>query len=125
MSEQPYLHEVFESLSQPGRVGKTEADILNAPVITERVSEYQSRGLFGARHFDTYVWQLPIPAFDKMNDSHLRLVTLAKHAECVSADAEVEGLGFQKARRIVRQRLDEDGVLKLINTLVTDLLDGR
>lgn len=27
MSEQPHLHEVFESLSQPGRVGKTEADI--------------------------------------------------------------------------------------------------
>lgn len=99
--------------------------ILNAPVITERVSEYQSRGLFGARHFDTYVWQLPIPAFDKMNDSHLRLVTLAKQAEIVAVNTDVEGMGFQKARRLVRQALEDDGVLSSINDLVTDLLDGK
>ena len=38
--------------------------VLNAPVTTEMVAEYQSRGLFGARHIDKNVRRLPIPKFD-------------------------------------------------------------
>ncbi|MGH3420347.1 MAG: hypothetical protein ACRDOD_12260, partial [Streptosporangiaceae bacterium] len=37
--------------------------ILNAPVITARTTPLQSRGLFGARDIDKYVWTLPIPRY--------------------------------------------------------------
>lgn len=99
--------------------------ILNAPVTTQRVSDYQSRGLFGRRDFDTYVWHLPIPMFSRLNESHLKLVKLSEHAEFVAASTDVEGMGFQKARGTVRQALEDDGVLLLINNLVTELLDGK
>src|SRR5699024_9151390 len=72
--------------------------ILNAPAITKAVSLYQSRGLHGARHFDTYVWRLPIPTFDESHDLHCHLVGLAQQAEIAAFQVDIDGFGFQKAR---------------------------
>ena len=95
--------------------------ILNAPITTETVAEYQSRGLFGARHFDTYVWRLPIPIFVAKDKLHERLVVLAQQAEDAAAQADLEGMGFQKARSVVRTALADQGIRAKLNEAVTEL----
>lgn len=96
--------------------------ILNAPVTTQAVSMYQSRGLFGARHFDAYVWRLPIPTYDSKNALHARLVELSEEAEVVAEQADIGGYGFQKARGLIRDKLQTAGVMPQIDEAVADLL---
>lgn len=96
--------------------------VLNAPVTTEIVEEYQSRGLFGARHFDTYVWRLPIPTFDAGEELHLELADCARRGEELAAHLDLEGMGFQKARKVVRTALEEAGIQTQLNTAVGALL---
>lgn len=95
--------------------------ILNAPVTTETVAEYQSRGLFGARDFDTYVWRLPIPTFDAKDELHEHLVELAQQAEEIAAQVDLEGMGFQKARNVVRTALADRGIQAKLNEAVIEL----
>ena len=95
--------------------------ILNSPATTEAVSEYQSRGLFGARHFDTYVWRLPIPLFDEENPEHVELADLAAEAETVATSTDVTGLGFQPARKKVRAALDVAGLTEKLAATVSAL----
>jgi predicted DNA-binding protein (MmcQ/YjbR family) len=45
--------------------------ILNSPILGEIVALNQSRGAFGARHFDKYVWYPPIPELDAADLNHL------------------------------------------------------
>ncbi|EQD49500.1 BseRI endonuclease, partial [mine drainage metagenome] len=47
--------------------------IFNSATLTTRVQPLQSRGLFGPRDFDKYVFQLPIPIYDPAQPAHLRL----------------------------------------------------
>lgn len=97
--------------------------VLNAPVTTELVQEYQSVGLFGGRDFDTYPWLLAIPQFDSSNGIHQRLVALAEECESI-ADAVPEGsAGFQKVRGIIRKKLDEAGLQQKLNEAVAELLE--
>lgn len=97
--------------------------VLNAPITTELVQEYQSVGLFGGRDFDTYPWLLSIPQFDSSNGIHQRLVALAEECESI-ADAVPEGsTGFQKVRGIIRQKLDEAGLQQKLNEAVAELLE--
>lgn len=98
--------------------------VLNAPLTTELVQEYQSVGLFGGRHFDTYPWQLAIPKFDSSDELHQRLVCLAEQCEKI-ADLVPEGSDkFQKIRGNVRQKLDEAGLQQQLNEAVADLLES-
>lgn len=39
---------------------------------------YQSQGLCGARHFDKYVWNLPIPLFNSRIEEHVELSELGQ-----------------------------------------------
>lgn len=97
--------------------------ILNAAVTTKAVSIYQSRGLFGARHFDKYVWLLPIPQYDPSAEDHTALASLAEEAEQVAASVDIpENTGFQKARTLVRQALAEAGITERLNVAVAALL---
>lgn len=96
--------------------------ILNAPVTTEAVALYQSRGLYGGRDFDAYVWRLPIPIFDPQNALHLRLVDLADEAECLASEVDVCEYGFQKVRGLIRDQLQTAGVMPQIDEAVADLL---
>jgi hypothetical protein len=97
--------------------------VLNAPVTTEAVSEYQSRGLFGARHFDAYVWRLPIPRFEFENPAHTEIVELAAKAEEVAAGLDLAGTGFQMARKRVRTELDAAGIHSRLDEAVSALLN--
>ena len=106
--------------------GKEEARyltaILNAPVTTELVAVYQSRGLFGGRDFDKNVWRLPIPKFDPADPLHMQLVDLAAKAEEVTAGVDAGTYGFQKHRRLVRDALAKAGITEPMNTAVKTLL---
>lgn len=96
--------------------------VLNAPITTERVGVYQSRGLFGARDFDTYVWRLPIPIYDATNPLHIRLAQLSGQAEAIAVSLDLDIHGFQQARRMVREALDRNDIGGRINEAVTKLL---
>ena len=99
--------------------------ILNAPVLSELVRPYQSVGAFGARDFDKYVWRMPIPTFDAQQPLHGRLVALAGEAEAVAETvAFPPDVGFQKARRRVREALAEAGVVQTLDEVVAELLAG-
>lgn len=99
--------------------------ILNAPVTTELVSQYQSRGLFGARDFDTYVWRLPIPRYDATEDLHEKIAELSAEAELIAADVDIEGFGFQKARKLIRAALTQSGLTRMINAAVGEILQAN
>ncbi len=97
--------------------------VLNSTEATRRVAPLQARGLFGARHFDKYVWWLPIPEFDPANSQHAALAAVAEHAEAVAADVDLSGIAsFQTARKKVREALVAAGVAETLDVLVASLL---
>jgi SAM-dependent methyltransferase len=96
---------------------------LNTAAVAERVAPYQSRGQFGARDFDLYVWYVPIPEFDPANEGHKRLAALGQRAEAVAAQVPLpEQVNFQAGRRRVRQALEADGVAAEIEDAVAAVL---
>ncbi|GIX20292.1 MAG: BseRI endonuclease [Erythrobacter sp.] len=100
--------------------------ILNSETTRALAEQYQSRGQFGARHFDKVIWNLPIPTFDPRDQLHRDLAAAGRRAEAVAADVTlVETEKFQRARRRVRDGLIEAGVAAQIETLVENLLRGR
>lgn len=96
--------------------------VLNAPITSQRVAEYQSRGLFGARDFDTYVWRLPIPVFDDKDPMHMELANLGEEAEKAAASTDVTALGFQPARKKIRATLDATELTTRLNYAVEALM---
>jgi SAM-dependent methyltransferase len=97
--------------------------VLNAEETTRRVEPLQSRGLFGARHFDMYVWYLPIPEFASDDPLHQRLASLCAEAEAIATSVDVpEGTGFQQVRKLVRAALTAAGTAAELDTAVAELL---
>lgn len=97
--------------------------ILNAPITTELVQEYQSVGLFGGRHFDTYPWRLPIPLYDSFNEIHQGLADLSEQCERIAATIPEGNSGFQEIRAKVRQKLEEAGLQDKLDKAVSELLE--
>ena len=54
--------------------------ILNSEALGVGVEQYQSQGQWGARDFDKYVFNLPIPRFDRNNPLHHRIAEAAEIA---------------------------------------------
>ncbi|WP_173079163.1 SEFIR domain-containing protein [Phytohabitans rumicis] len=96
--------------------------ILNSTTLTLAVRPLQSRGEHNPRHFDKYVWQLPIPAYDPNDSAHRWLVALAVRAEQVASDIALPAARFEKLRRQVREALVDDGVAADIDAIVKTLL---
>ena len=95
----------------------------NSETARERIAPLQSRGQWGARHFDKLMLTLPIPRFDGENALHLELAALAADAERVAGEVELpERAGFVKARQIIRAALAADGVAQRIDARVAQLL---
>jgi hypothetical protein len=98
--------------------------ILNSETARARSAHLQARGQFGARHFDKVVWSLPIPRFDAGEASHAALAALGAEAEALVATVPLpEGVKFQRARRLIRDALEEAGLNIRIETAVAALLD--
>jgi len=98
------------------------AAILNATVLNDLVRPYQAVGAFGPRHFDKYIWQMPIPAFNAGSPAHVDLVALAVNAEQVATATAIPGTaGFQGARKLIRAALEESGVSEQLDAAVAEL----
>jgi SAM-dependent methyltransferase len=96
--------------------------VLNSATLAQLVAPYQSRGQFGARDFDLYVWYVPIPEYDPTVALHTQLAEFGAHAETAAAGVDLTGTGFQTARRRVREALEDDGVADAIEDAVVALL---
>jgi hypothetical protein len=90
-----------------------------------RVAALQSRGQWGARHFDKVVFTLPIPRFDSAASLHVDLANAAREAERAAAAVSLpEGAKFQRARKIIRTALTEAGIAPRIEALVARVIGG-
>ena len=84
----------------------------------------QSRGQWGARHFDKVMFNLPIPHFDPSQSLHNELAGAAAEAEQIASAVELpETVKFQRARKLIRDALTDSGVAPRIDELVAQLLD--
>lgn len=99
--------------------------ILNSETLRARAAGYQSRGQFGARHFDKVVFNLPIPRFSAKTKLHRDLAVLGERAEAAAASVDLlETERFVAARQRIRRALTEEGVAGEIDAAVARLLDG-
>lgn len=96
--------------------------ILNSTVLTTAVRPLQRRGEHNPRHFDKYIWRLPIPFYDPSDSTHRTLVTLAERSERVVASVDLRAVRFETQRRQVRAALEEDGVSLEIDEIVKPML---
>jgi hypothetical protein len=96
--------------------------ILNSDTLTQLVRPLQARGEHNPRHFDKYIFRLPIPLYNPDSSDHRQLTELAKHAEEAAATVELPAVSFQAQRRRIREALSHDGVWEAINELVNILL---
>lgn len=96
--------------------------ILNSEALLELVRPLQARGEHNPRHFDKYVFKVPIPLYSADDPAHERLADLADRAEAVAAAVELPAVSFQAQRRRIREALVADGVAKEIDDEVRGLL---
>ncbi|MBL8905420.1 MAG: hypothetical protein JNM20_01970, partial [Rhizobiales bacterium] len=105
--------------------GRYLAAILNSETVRKRIERLQSRGQWGARHFDKVMFTLPIPLFDPDNALHCALAEAAEEAERIAASVPLpDNVKFQRARKLVRDALSDAGIAQRIDALVARLLDG-
>lgn len=105
--------------------GRYLCAVLNSTPVAEAVAPLQSVGDFGARDFDLYVFALPLPAFEANSDRHRHIADLGARAEEVARRVHLEpNWGFQKARRVTRDALRNEGVATAIDAAVTELLEA-
>ena len=118
-------HMLYWTAPASGDEARYLAAILNSETARQRIAQYQSRGQWGARHFDKVIFNLRIPRFDSADGLHGTLADAASEAEHVAAGVELpEAALFQRARRVVRTALAEAGLSQRIDALVARLLDA-
>jgi hypothetical protein len=97
--------------------------VLNSKTLLELVRPFQVLGLFGPRHFDKYIWLVPIPVFDSASEQHRLLANLGEQAEAVAAEVEIpSNAHFRAARTLIHNALNTAGVSDNIESAVSDLL---
>ncbi|MBT0995462.1 N-6 DNA methylase [Cellulomonas sp. DKR-3] len=103
--------------------GRYLAAVTNSQAMQTLVEPLQPRGNLGARHFDLYPWELPVPRYNASNPDHTALAALGARAEEVAAAVPVAaGTSFVSARGAVRTALEFDGVASEIEVAVRGLL---
>lgn len=116
-------HKLYWAACESAAEARYLEAIFNSATLTARVQPLQSRGLFGPRDFDKYVFQLPIPLFDPSQESHRLLADAAGAAERVAAQVSLPpGLDFKTARARVREALRADGVAGVVDALASKVL---
>ncbi len=99
--------------------------LFNSELTRARGESLQSRGQWGARHFDKVMFNLPIPRFDANSPLHTDIAKTAREAEALATRVPLPGnIKFQRARGLIRAALTEAGVAQRIDALVARLLDG-
>ena len=98
--------------------------LLNCQTLCGRVSKFQSQGQWGARHFDKYVFRLPIPRFDEGIELHRNIAAASEVAMQIAAEVpEISGEHFTRIRRRIRIALADHGVAKELERLVLEFFD--
>jgi hypothetical protein len=96
---------------------------LNSALLTLRLRPLQARGEHNPRHYDMYVWQMPIPAFNANDQRHARLAQLAADAEKIVAALVLDGSKrFETLRRLVREAIAASEAGRAIEDEVAMLL---
>ena len=99
--------------------------ILNSETLRSSVEQFQVQGQWGARHFDKYVFNLPIPRFDAGNPLHGELAQASRTAEAVASAVQVrEDEHFTRARARIRAALAEHGIAAQLERLVGEVFKG-
>ncbi len=101
--------------------GRYLTGILNSSALLTRVAPLQSRGLFGARHFDKNVFYVAFGPYDSANADHVELVNLVEQAETVAAGAPIAP-AFRTTRRNIRKALADAGLIEKIEAAVSRVL---
>ncbi len=123
-SEAVIEHAIYWAQVSSESEGLYLSALLNSETSRARVAEMQSRGQWGARHFDKVMFNLPIPRFDPSEVLHNELAAAAAEAERIAAAFELpETVKFQRARKLIRDALTESGIAPHIDELVARLLD--
>jgi hypothetical protein len=119
-------HMLYWAAVTDEREGHYLSAILNSESVRVRVAGLQSKGQWGARHFDKVAFTLPIPRFDASIVLHNEIAAAARQAETTAAEVVIPGnTMFQRARKLIRKALEESLVAARIESLVTDLLDSE
>ncbi|MFA5787263.1 MAG: N-6 DNA methylase [Actinomycetota bacterium] len=103
--------------------GRYLEGILCSETARAGIQHLQSRGQWGARDFAKVMLELPIPKFDPSDALHAQLAATALRAEGVAAGVVLPArVHFVRARQLIRQALQADGVSGVIDELVAELL---
>jgi len=118
-------HGIYWAAVQTEEEGEYLAVIFNSETARRRTAAMQSRGQWGARHFDKVIFTLPIPRFDSKVSLHAELARTAREAERVAKAVPLtNSIRFQRARKLVRDALFAAGITARIEELVEQLLNG-
>jgi hypothetical protein len=97
--------------------------VLNSSALTTALRPLQARGEHNPRHYDKYVFDVPIPLYDPDDDRHRQLVDYAERAESVAASVDLpQRLAFEAQRRRIRAAITESEAGRRIEQLVDELV---
>ena len=98
--------------------------VINSSVLREAAEPFMPKGLWGARHVQKHLWNLPIPRFDPDEPLHAAIADAGEAAaEGAARQLEgQEGLTSTAARRIVRQWLADSDEGREVERVVAELL---
>jgi len=104
--------------------GRFLTGVLNSGTLARAIAPLQSRGEHNPRHFASAIFAFPIPVFDSSNSLHRKIATLAARGEKVAAALDLpDSWQFQKARRVTRDALTEDGVILELDRVVEQMIE--
>ena len=117
-------HKLYWAAAESREEARYLCGILNSEALRLRLEQYQSQGQWGARDIDKYVFNLPIPRFNKDDPLHRRLVDASKAAEFVALGVAIEAADdFRRVRMRVRDELRSRGTTAELDELVEELVD--
>ena len=115
-------HKLYWAAFESPEEARYLCGILNSEALRSGVEQFQAQGQWGARDFDKYVFNLPIPRFDAGDALHCEIAQAAKTAEEIAKAVEVkEDEHFTRARARVRSALAEHGVATQLERLVGEV----
>ncbi|MCV0400161.1 MAG: N-6 DNA methylase [Nitrosarchaeum sp.] len=92
--------------------------ILNSKILDNLMKPLQTRGLWGARDFHKRPLLAPIPKFNKLNETHLKLaeigITCSKNIPTLLKNSKISNIGL--LRKYIRKQLETE--IKQIDELI-------
>lgn len=73
-------HKTYWTSTQTAEEGSFLVSILNSEEVNQVIKPFQSMGLLGERDIHKKVLEIPIPQYDKKDETHQRLAEIASEA---------------------------------------------